>query len=68
MTKIPNPKLDEFVKSLKVNSLSFRRKPESIDFIRFWMPVEDPVFRGDQACPQLDWGSGMTKSGFLRDH
>ena len=25
-----------------------RRRPESIDFKRFWMPVEDPVFSGDQ--------------------
>ncbi len=24
------------------------------------MPVKDPVFSGDRACPQLDWGSGMT--------
>jgi hypothetical protein len=51
---------DEIVKSQKINSLSFRRKPESSDFSMFWMP--------DRACPQLDWGSGMTKSDFLRDH
>jgi hypothetical protein len=41
-------KVDEFVKSQKINSLSFRRKPESSDFSTFWMPVEDPVFSGDQ--------------------
>ena len=28
---------------------SFRRKPESSEFNMFWMPVEDPVFSGDQA-------------------
>jgi hypothetical protein len=22
----------------------------------------------DQACPQLDWGSGMTNTDFLRDY
>jgi hypothetical protein len=52
--------VDEFVKSQKINLLSFRRKPESSDFSMFWMP--------DRACPQLDWGSGMTKSDFLQDH
>ena len=29
------------------------RRPESSDFGMLWMP--------DRACPQLDWGSGMTK-------
>ena len=28
--------------------------------LHFWIPVLDPVFSEDQACPQLDWGSGMT--------
>jgi hypothetical protein len=36
--QIPNFKIDEFVKSQKVNLLSFRRKPESSDFSMFWMP------------------------------
>jgi hypothetical protein len=30
--------IDEFVKSQKINFLSFRRKPESSDFSTFWMP------------------------------
>ena len=41
-------KIDEFVKSQKINLLSFRRRPESSDFSMFWMPVEDPVFSRDQ--------------------
>jgi hypothetical protein len=31
-------RIDEFVKSQKINFLSFRRKPESSDFSTFWMP------------------------------
>ena len=27
----------------------FRRKPESSECSKFWMPIEDPVFNGDQA-------------------
>jgi hypothetical protein len=50
-------KFDESVKSPKINLLSFRRKPESSKFNMFWMP--------DQACPQLDWGSGMTIRGLF---
>jgi hypothetical protein len=39
---------DAFVKSQKINFLSFRRKPESSGFSMFWILVEDPVFSGDQ--------------------
>jgi hypothetical protein len=28
--------------------------------IELWMPVEDPFFSGDRACPQLDCVAGMT--------
>jgi hypothetical protein len=38
MIKIQNSNVDEFVKSQKINYLSFRRKPESSDFSTFWMP------------------------------
>jgi hypothetical protein len=38
-----NSNFDEVVKSQKINSLSFRRKPESSDFNTFWMP--DPSSR-----------------------
>jgi len=41
-------KIDEFVKSQKINLLSFRRRPESSEFSMFWMPVEVPAFSGDQ--------------------
>jgi hypothetical protein len=54
--------------SLKVNFVaiaSFRRKPESSKITRSWMPVEDPDRGGDQACPQLYWGFGMTTWGLF---
>jgi hypothetical protein len=38
MTKIQNFKIDEFVNSQIINSLSFWRKPESSDLSTFWMP------------------------------
>jgi hypothetical protein len=49
-------KLDGFAKILNVSTASFRRslsltpirEPESSAFTMFWMPVEDPVFSGDQ--------------------
>jgi len=32
-------------------------RPESSDFSMFWMPVEDPVFSGDQV-PADNYGTG----------
>jgi len=46
--KIALNRFDGFVNSQKYLSMSFRRKPESSKFNGFWMPVEDPVFSGDQ--------------------
>jgi hypothetical protein len=38
ISQVQDSKIDEFVKSQKINSLSFRRKPESSVFSKFWMP------------------------------
>jgi len=53
-------KFDGVVKRRKSHKTSFRRRPESSDFIMFWIL--------DRACPQLNWGFGMTNLDFLRDH